>query len=260
MKILRALVLGMVLVLLSVGISSTAASAATSARVMVQTQRMSDASLNSGQVGWYTKGSSITLTCFKRGQSVKGYYSPYIPGGWDNLWYKVSDGYFVADVDINTGSNNPVTPECGASPSTGSVQGRNGFAYPVLPHSSMSTYSGHNGDDFKASPGQAVYAMAAGRVVVQSVSVSRSWCPASVPINGAQKEIVLTSVVGGKTYVIRYAHFSDFAVSNGATVKAGQLIGYAGKSGCATGVHVHIDVKVNGALVYPRNLLGVSSY
>src|SRR5207248_2068493 len=35
-------------------------------------------------------------------------------GGWDNLWYKTSDGNFVADVDIETGTLNDVAQDCGA--------------------------------------------------------------------------------------------------------------------------------------------------
>lgn len=102
------------LVAASVVAVPASASAAPTARVMVQTQRMADATLNTTQLGWYSKGSVLQLSCFKRGQNVKGYFSPWIPGGWDNLWYKTSDGGFVADVDIDTGSNNPVTGECGA--------------------------------------------------------------------------------------------------------------------------------------------------
>lgn len=37
-------------------------------------------------------------------------------GGWDDLWYKTTDGVFVADIDINTGTNNPITPACNAAP------------------------------------------------------------------------------------------------------------------------------------------------
>ena len=91
------------------------ANAGATATVKVQTQRMSDATLTSSQNGWYAKGSVLSLSCYKRGQSVKGFYSPYISGGWDNLWYQVSDGYFVADVDIDTGSNDPVTGQCQAA-------------------------------------------------------------------------------------------------------------------------------------------------
>lgn len=80
---------------------------------MVTTQRMSDATLKSTQHGNYSKGQKLTLSCYKRGQSVQGYYSGYVGnGGWDNIWYRVSDGYYVADVDISTGVNGPVTGAC----------------------------------------------------------------------------------------------------------------------------------------------------
>jgi len=82
--------------------------------VMAKAQRMSAPNLNSQQDGWYHKGDKLTLKCFKRGQAVKGYFSFNIPnGGWDNLWYKVSDNHFVADVDIETGTLKTVTGECG---------------------------------------------------------------------------------------------------------------------------------------------------
>lgn len=111
---LRSLVLvaAMLLALLAVQASLAGpAYAAPTGTVMVQTQRMTGPSLNTVQRDWYYQRQVLSLTCYSRGQSVQGYYSPWLPnGGWDNLWYKVSDGYWVADVDINTGSNNPVTP------------------------------------------------------------------------------------------------------------------------------------------------------
>ena len=88
----------------------------TNAIVMATTQRMSDATLNSTQNGWYSAGSRLTLTCYTHGQAVKGYFSGSFPDGYDNLWYKVSDGQWVADVDIDTGSNDPVTPACSTPP------------------------------------------------------------------------------------------------------------------------------------------------
>ena len=102
--------------------SPVEASAAPTGTVMIKTQRMSKPTLNSTQHGWYEKNSKLTLTCYERGQSVKGYYSPWIPGGWDNLWYKVSDGKWVADVDINTGTNDPVTKKCGEPQTTSKAQ------------------------------------------------------------------------------------------------------------------------------------------
>lgn len=96
----------------SIGFAPSAAAA--SATVKARTQRMADANLNSGQIGWYNPGDVVTLVCSKRGQPVKGYFSFNIPGGWDNLWYKTSDGQFVADVDIETGTLDVVAPDCGA--------------------------------------------------------------------------------------------------------------------------------------------------
>ncbi len=87
------------------------------ALVMVQTQRTSAPNLASQYKSppimvWWQKGVRVYLSCYVRGQAVKGYYSRYIPGGWDNLWYRTPSGDYIADVDIETGSNNPVTGHC----------------------------------------------------------------------------------------------------------------------------------------------------
>lgn len=87
--------------------------------VKVRTQRMTDATLKSTQVGWYGPGRRLDLSCYKRGQWVTGYY-----GGPSNLWYLTGDGYYVADVDMNTGSNNPIT---GACPATARIDSRRSY-------------------------------------------------------------------------------------------------------------------------------------
>jgi surface antigen len=92
--------------------SKPAAPKAATGKIMVKTQKMSKATLKSTQKGWYAKGSKLTLKCYVRGQKVKGYYSKSFKGGWDDLWCKVSDGYYAADVDLNTGSNKPITKKC----------------------------------------------------------------------------------------------------------------------------------------------------
>jgi len=86
------------------------AHAANPATVMATTQRMTAATLQADQHGTYAAGRQLTLVCHARGQSVQGYYSPWV--GRDNLWYQVSDGFWVADVDINTGSNDPIVSAC----------------------------------------------------------------------------------------------------------------------------------------------------
>nr|QGW61099.1 hypothetical protein ICEMyc226_00067 [Mycolicibacterium sp.] len=89
------------------------AAADPAATVKARTQRMSDANLSSNQNGWYSAGEHLSLVCSRRGQPVKGFFSFNIPGGWDNLWYRTSDGNFVADVDIETGTLSDITPDCG---------------------------------------------------------------------------------------------------------------------------------------------------
>jgi hypothetical protein len=83
-----------------------------SGKVMARTQRMSDATLRSTQNGWYEVGARLTLVCYRHGQAVKGYFSGSFSTGLDDLWYKVSDGFFVADVDLETGTTNPVVGAC----------------------------------------------------------------------------------------------------------------------------------------------------
>lgn len=110
---------------LALGSALAAAPAhAASATVKVQTQRSSQPNIAS-QNGVYNEGDQLELVCHTTGQSVKGYFSFNIPnGGWDNLWYKTSDGNYVPDVDIETGTLNALGPECGqneqaAAPASG---------------------------------------------------------------------------------------------------------------------------------------------
>jgi hypothetical protein len=94
---------------------ATPANADAGATVKARTQRMSDSNLSSQQDGWYNAGDHVSLVCSTRGQAVKGFFSFNIPnGGWDKLWYKVADGHYVADVDIETGSLDSVAPDCSA--------------------------------------------------------------------------------------------------------------------------------------------------
>ena len=57
-------------------------------------------------------------------------------------------------------------------------------------------------------------------------------------------------------YVTTYSHMSGFArgIVEGAHVNQGQVIGYLGSSGMATGPHLHYEVIVNGRFVDPMGI------
>ena len=52
-----------------------------------------------------------------------------------------------------------------------------------------------------------------------------------------------------------YAHFSKIVVSEGQQVTQGQLLGLGGRTGYATGNHLHFEIHVNGSVVDPLKYL-----
>ena len=52
----------------------------------------------------------------------------------------------------------------------------------------------------------------------------------------------------------RYGHLSEFAIAVGEDVERGQIIGYAGATGRATGSHVHYEVLVGSQRMNPLRL------
>jgi murein DD-endopeptidase MepM/ murein hydrolase activator NlpD len=52
-----------------------------------------------------------------------------------------------------------------------------------------------------------------------------------------------------------YAHQSSYAVSQGASVGQGEVIGYVGCTGHCFGPHLHFEVRINGTPVDPLGYL-----
>lgn len=98
----------------------------------------------------------------------------------------------------------------------------------------------HRGLDISADKGQGVYATAAGKVDLAGYS-------------GDYGNLIVLNHGYGLT--TRYGHLSRFAVKAGDDVKKGDLIGYVGSTGRATGSHLHYEVLSNGKLVNPLRLL-----
>ncbi|MFN2609026.1 MAG: murein hydrolase activator EnvC [Acidimicrobiales bacterium] len=99
----------------------------------------------------------------------------------------------------------------------------------------------HTGIDIGAGYGTPIRAAKAGTVISTSSDAS-----------GYGN---LTVIDHGGGFSTLYAHQSSFAVSGGATVAQGQVIGYVGCSGHCTGPHLHFETRVNGNPQNPLNFL-----
>ena len=60
----------------------------------------------------------------------------------------------------------------------------------------------------------------------------------------------------GEHYETLYAHLSDFkeGLESGDLVKQGEVIGYVGQTGLATGPHLHYEFRVDGVHRNPETL------
>ena len=59
----------------------------------------------------------------------------------------------------------------------------------------------------------------------------------------------------GFGYSTRYAHMSEIDVEPGQRVERGQVLGRVGRSGRATGYHVHYEVHENGISKNPLQFI-----
>ena len=91
----------------------------------------------------------------------------------------------------------------------------------------------HLGVDLAAPTGTPIRAAADGRIIQRGR-------------NGGYGRMV--SLSHGSRYETRYAHMSRFAPGQrvGSTVRRGQIIGYVGRSGLATGPHLHYEFLDHG--------------
>ncbi len=98
----------------------------------------------------------------------------------------------------------------------------------------------HPGLDIAGEKGQPVYATAAG-TVQQS-----GW------ENGYGNVVTIDHGFGLQT---RYGHLLKSDVKQGSKVQRGDVIGRVGNTGRSTGYHLHYEVRANGKLVNPLQLL-----
>lgn len=114
------------------------------------------------------------------------------------------------------------------------------FGQRVSPTSGASTY--HQGVDLDTGTGWDVVAAKAGRVTIAGYG-------------SAAGNYVKIDHGDGVSSV--YMHLSNYCVSAGQMVSAGQKIGTTGATGVATGDHLHFGISVNGVYVNPCNYVSL---
>lgn len=109
-------------------------------------------------------------------------------------------------------------------------------------HPILNTIRAHKGTDYAANRGTPIRATSDGRVT----RASRY---------GSFGNLVILKHDGG--FETKYAHLSKYAngIKKGSRVRQGDIIGYVGSTGGATGPHLHYEFLVGGVHQNPRTIL-----
>jgi murein DD-endopeptidase MepM/ murein hydrolase activator NlpD len=107
-------------------------------------------------------------------------------------------------------------------------------------HPKLNTIRAHQGVDYAAPTGTPIQAAGDGKIIHRGEK------------GGYGNTVILQH--GGNITTL-YAHLSRFAKArNGSRVRQGQVIGYAGATGLATGPHLHYEYRLNGVHMNPRTV------
>lgn len=124
------------------------------------------------------------------------------------------------------------------------IQGRITSPFGWRTHPIFNSKSFHSGIDIGGPNLGAIRASNSGKVIYSG------W------YGGYGKVVIIEhGIVNGKPITTLYAHMNSIAVSNGARVTKGQVLGYEGTTGYSTGPHCHFEVRVNGQPNNPLNYI-----
>jgi murein DD-endopeptidase MepM/ murein hydrolase activator NlpD len=127
-----------------------------------------------------------------------------------------------------------------ATPSIWPIHGWLSASFGMRPDPFTGERDFHPGLDISADKGTPILATADGVVELAAPS-------------GDYGNLVVVN--HGYGLVTRYGHMSKFAVWTGKRVVRGELLGYVGATGRATGPHLHYEILASGKLMNPMQLL-----
>jgi murein DD-endopeptidase MepM/ murein hydrolase activator NlpD len=109
-------------------------------------------------------------------------------------------------------------------------------------HPILNTIRAHKGTDYAAPTGTPIRATSDGRIT----RASR---------NGSFGNLVVIQHNG--SFETKYAHLSKYGpgIKRGVNVRQGDIIGYVGTTGSATGPHLHYEFLMNGVHQNPSTIL-----
>lgn len=101
-------------------------------------------------------------------------------------------------------------------------------------HPVLNRIRAHKGVDYAAKTGTPIKTTGNGKIIFRGRK-------------GGYGRVII--VQHGQRYSTLYAHLSKYrsGLKKGSKVEQGQVIGYVGKSGLATGPHLHYEFRINGA-------------
>jgi murein DD-endopeptidase MepM/ murein hydrolase activator NlpD len=149
-------------------------------------------------------------------------------------------------IPIRTGNRNRSATGIGSSPSMISTTGEVRFRSPVDGPAHITSSFGrrwgrmHEGIDIDAQKGDRIRAAADGIVIEAKNSLSYG------------RMVVIRH---GTSYNTYYTHLSRIDVRTGDRIRVGDVVGLAGDSGVATGVHLHFELRRDGIPVDPERYI-----
>lgn len=196
------------------------------------------------EIVWEPAAVSVTQSMMNAGQF--GSAKTFLEGEWKaghidaKAYQTLNDNVTTADLTVQAEdkatsifNGKKVVSGVTYAPPMANLTVSSGFGPRAKPNAKASAM--HNGVDYAAPEGTPIYATADGKV-------EKAWNDEQ---HGGGNSVVLNH---GEKRTTGYAHMLRFVVQPGDNVKQGQLIGYVGQTGNATGPHLHFtmtDVKGN---------------
>ena len=199
-----------------------------------------------GSTWYYLNGSGAMQTGWQTIGKYKYYFydsGAMASGCWVDDCYLTSSGAMAVKQwigDKYVGADGHYVSAVMKWPCPAYTRVSSDFGYRDKPSSGASSY--HQGVDLAAPEGSSILAASSGTIV-------------RVSANGTMGNYI--EIDHGDGLHTIYMHMLKFASSSkkGAKVSAGDVIGYVGHTGEATGNHLHFGVSVNGTYVSPWNYI-----